>query len=192
MPRGWTKISLLRLAAVKRRPGSGLVLAALLAIAVPAVTGCGGSSGSHRGELHKLGSERDAGNAQDGAAIGTPYTSMTFNVCAVGGPVKVSAVRLDDPRGLRLVDWGWSPIILGRALQPGLATNLGFSHDPIARACSHALPVSFAVSVERTGPQAGTESSFTIAYPSGSLQMRFGIALCPGKCTKAALRRANF
>jgi hypothetical protein len=112
----------------------------------------------------------------------------------VGAPVKVSDVELNDARAVKLVDWGWKgPRTTLQDPQPGIATQLGegFTHKPIDVRCPSRYGALFVLSLERTGPGAGTERSFTIKYEGGSLVVRFGIALCPGKCTQEQLHAAG-
>jgi hypothetical protein len=130
---------------------------------------------------------RPAGFYQHHVRLMRPQTVLTFNLCVDGPPVAVKSVKLAGAHGLRLADWGWRPFFSGIfGSQPGLATKNGYDHTPIKLPCKpRGTYAAFAVSVERTGRGAGTERGFTIEFDGGSLNVPYGIALCPGECSQA-------
>jgi hypothetical protein len=128
---------------------------------------------------------------QGNAGINRPITVMTMQLCAKGAPVGITTIRLDNRHSIRLLDWGWRVWQNGTAGgQPGLARTLypDLSRRPIDVACSRHDPgADMEITVERTGPETGTMSGYTVLYPGGELRVPFGIALCKQICTEAEM-----
>ena len=166
-----------------------------LAVTTVSLAACSSSSGvDAHGSLRVAGDSSPAGEGLGHVPVGKPYMVLTFSVCTVGAPVTVTAAKLNNPRGLKLVDWGWE-VAQGGVADPqrGLVTRLGegFTHRPINVKCSSRHGALVAVSLERTGPGAGTVTSYTLRYGGGSLVVPFGVAVCPSKCSQQALAAAG-
>jgi hypothetical protein len=149
------------------------------------------STRSASGTLELAAGSTPGGFAQGQVAAGSPQTIQTLSVCSHGGPVVVTAVRLTDAHGLRLADWGHRAFSGGTGGEPGLARRLGWTHGAITSRCASSHADVIAVSVERTGPKTGTVRKINIQYLGGTLNMRFGIALCATRCERDQLARVG-
>ena len=124
--------------------------------------------------------------------VGYPVTVATFPLCVVGAPVQVTSIRLLQPRGLRLVDWGWQPSFAAMQAAPeGMAAKAGYKKEPINVTCGEKYGATVGITVERTDSSAGTARAYTISYAGGSLTVPFGTALCLKKCTDRDMRAAG-
>ena len=163
------------------------VVAVLAAVAlVTGVAGC--SSSAPAPALRLLGPDdpgASAGAAIPGVARDTPYSFLTFQLCATRGSVMPTSVTLNRPTGkLSLVDWGVTaqPSQMG-AMSGTVATVYpGSTHGPISYPCTGAGPGATLYVSVRSPEAVGSDDGLTVAWKHGTVRVPFTTIICTAKC----------
>lgn len=131
------------------------------------------------------------GFGQGHVAADQPLAMVTYTLCADGGPVRITGIKLKDATNLTVVDWGlrdYPPtgVDVG-AWRGNVLADESFSQDPVPGPCRHPKKLSeLGISAKRNGPGIGIAHGFQIETSTGNLSVPMRIMLCPRACPDAS------